>query len=113
MPETANPAEPKGLQIPRFARDDNNWDFVSNLRRNKLRFYKAAASCLLFALFASPLFARSWRVADFNDTISVHEDGSAAVQERITLAFVGEWHGIHRFIPVEYPGARGTNYTLF
>jgi hypothetical protein len=29
------------------------------------------------------------------------------------LAFEGEWHGIHRFIPVEYPGPRGTNYTLF
>ena len=26
---------------------------------------------------------------------------------------MGEWHGIHRTIPVEYPGAQGTNYTLF
>ncbi len=66
---------------------------------------------LLF--FASPLFARSWRVADYNDAITISLDGSAAVQERITLNFVGEWHGIHRFIPVEYPGPRGTNYTLF
>jgi len=68
-------------------------------------------SCLL--LFVSPLFARSWRIADFNDAITVSEDGSATVQERITLDFVGEWHGIHRFIPIEYPGPRGTNYTLF
>jgi uncharacterized membrane protein len=60
-----------------------------------------------------PLTARSWRVADFNDTISIGGDGSAAVHERITLDFRGEWHGIHRFIPVEYPGPRGTNYTLF
>ena len=26
---------------------------------------------------------------------------------------MGEWHGIHRTIPVEYPGPNGTNYTLF
>ena len=82
-------------------------------RRSQLRFYKAAAICFLLIIFAAPLFARSWRVTDYNDTISIHEDGSAAVHERITLAFDGEWHGIHRFIPVEYPGARGTNYTLF
>ena len=86
--------------------------FAGGLRRREVRFYRVVASCLLL-LFAPPLFARSWRVADFNDTISVHEDGSAVVHERITLAFEGEWHGIHRFIPVEYPGARGTNYTLF
>ena len=29
------------------------------------------------------------------------------------MSFTGEWHGIHRFIPIEYPGPRGTNYTLF
>jgi uncharacterized membrane protein YgcG len=81
-----------------------------SLRRSKLRLYRTAA---LLLVFVSPVFARSWRVADFNDSISVHEDGSAAVHERITLAFDGEWHGIHRVIPVEYPGARGTNYTLF
>jgi len=62
---------------------------------------------------ATPLVARSWRVTDFEDTISLGADGSAAVEERITLEFRGQWHGIHRFIPVEYPGPRGTNYTLF
>ena len=87
--------------------------FIGGLKRSKLRFYRAAASCFLLVILAVPLFARSWRVSDFSDTISVHEDGSAAVHERITLAFDGEWHGIHRFIPIEYPGARGTNYTLF
>jgi len=86
---------------------------VSNLSRRKLRLYRSAANCFLLVLLASPLFARNWRVTDYNDTISIHENGSAAVHERITLAFDGEWHGIHRFIPVEYPGARGTNYTLF
>jgi len=35
------------------------------------------------------------------------------VTERITLVFEGEWHGIHRTIPIEYPGPSGTNYELF
>jgi uncharacterized membrane protein YgcG len=78
--------------------------------RGRLRRYPAVV-CLL--LFSSPLFARSWRVTDYNDAISVAEDGSAIVHERITVTFEGEWHGIHRFIPIEYPGPRGTNYTLF
>jgi len=78
------------------------------LRRSKLRLYVA-----FFFLLTPALFAKSWRVADFSDTISISQDGSAAVHERITLVFEGEWHGIHRFIPVEYPGPRGTNYTLF
>jgi uncharacterized membrane protein YgcG len=60
-----------------------------------------------------PLAAKSWRVADFNDTISIGTDGMTTVQERITLVFVGEWHGIHRTIPIEYPGPQGMNYTLF
>jgi uncharacterized membrane protein len=83
---------------------------ATSLRRSKPRFY-STVMCLLF--FSLPLFAKSWRVADFNDTITVAQDGSAIVHERITVSFEGEWHGIHRFIPVEYPGPRGTNYTLF
>jgi hypothetical protein len=57
--------------------------------------------------------AKSWRVSDFQDNITVERDGSALVTERIALTFVGEWHGIHRTIPIEYPGANGTNYELF
>jgi hypothetical protein len=69
---------------------------------------------LLLSLTASAAAqARSWRVTDFNDTISIAPDGTALVSEKITLAFVGQWHGIHRTIPVEYPGPQGTNYTLF
>ena len=56
---------------------------------------------------------RNWRISDFKDTIAISHDGSALVSERITLVFVGEWHGIHRTIPIEYPGPHGTNYTLF
>jgi uncharacterized membrane protein YgcG len=57
--------------------------------------------------------AHNWRVADFKDTISIAPDGAALVSEKITVAFVGQWHGIHCTIPVEYPGPQGTNYTLF
>jgi uncharacterized membrane protein len=57
--------------------------------------------------------AKSWRVADFQDSITVSKDGTAVVTERISLVFVGEWHGIHRTIPIEYPGPNGTNYELF
>lgn len=74
---------------------------------------RSASVLILLLCFCTPLFGKSWRVSDFNDTISIAEDGSAVVQERITLSFSGEWHGIHRLIPVEYPGPRGTNYTLF
>jgi hypothetical protein len=75
----------------------------------------AVLSLLLLSCFATlsiPLWARSWRVADYSDTINIGVDGSTAVHERLTLVFIGEWHGIHRFIPVEYSGPRGTNYTL-
>jgi hypothetical protein len=79
-------------------------------RRSQLRFYGIAAILLVVC---APLYAKSWRVADFQDNISVAQDGSAVVTERITLHFEGEWHGIHRTIPVEYPGPDGTNYKLY
>jgi hypothetical protein len=79
-------------------------------RRSKPRLYELVA-CIL--LLAAPLAAKSWRVADFQDNIVVAGDGSAVVTERITLVFVGDWHGIHRTIPIEYPGPNGTNYELF
>ena len=79
-------------------------------RPSKLRLSEVLA-CVLLSV--SPLFAKSWRVTDFQDNIIVDRDGSAEVTERITLAFVGEWHGIHRTIPIEYPGPNGTNYELF
>jgi len=74
-----------------------------------------AALVLLAAVLslASPVFAKSWRVSNFEDSITVSHDGSALVHETVTLVFVGEWHGIHRTIPIEYPGPDGTNYQLF
>ena len=75
---------------------------------------QAIVSTLLALLVCiSAAQAKSWRVADFQDNITVEQDGSAVVTERITLNFEGEWHGIHRTIPIEYPGPNGTNYELF
>jgi uncharacterized membrane protein len=72
---------------------------------------------LLLGLLVSPISVvaqgHSWRISDFKDSISIASDGTAIVSEKITLVFAGTWHGIHRTIPVEYPGAEGTNYTLF
>jgi len=82
-------------------------------RRSKLRLYDIAITLPLLFTLAAPAAAKSWRVSDFQDTITVAPDGSALVNETITLNFVGEWHGIHRTIPIEYPGPNGTNYQLF
>src|SRR5580658_4935144 len=57
--------------------------------------------------------ARTWRITDFRDSISIAPNGTVLVSEKIALTFVGQWHGIHRTIPVQYPGAEGSNYTLF
>jgi uncharacterized membrane protein len=76
---------------------------------------RPAAALLLATIlaFAAPAAAKSWRISNFQDTITVNDDGSALVKETITLVFVGDWHGIHRTIPIEYPGPDGTNYQLF
>ena len=73
----------------------------------------AAVLAILLCILTANASAKSWRIADFQDNITVEKDGSALVRERISLVFVGEWHGIHRTIPIEYPGPDGTNYELF
>src|SRR4249920_2645492 len=83
---------------------------ASRLKTNTLR---TLLFLVCFAVLAAPLFAQSWRIADFQDIISISADGSTLVKERINLVFIGQWHGIHRTIPIEYPGPQGTNYTLF
>lgn len=78
---------------------------------------KTAKQAVFLAIFlcglAGSAAAKSWRIADFQDDIVVNPNGSAVVTERISLAFVGQWNGIHRLIPIEYPGPSGTNYELF
>jgi hypothetical protein len=68
---------------------------------------------LVFCGLTGSAAPKSWRITDFQDNIVVDRDGSAVVTERITLAFEGEWHGIHRIIPIEYPGPDSTNYELY
>ncbi len=74
---------------------------------------KILLTALPFFYLTGAATAKSWRVTDFQDNITVSNDGTAAVDERIAVKFVGEWHGIHRTIPIEYPGPNGTNYELF
>jgi uncharacterized membrane protein len=62
---------------------------------------------------STPAWARRYDIAKYNSTIHVDEDGSARVNEQITFVFSGEYHGIYRIIPVEYPGPGGSNYSLF
>jgi len=78
-----------------------------------LKIAKAILLALLVCTLTAIAAAKSWRVADFQDNIEVAKDGGAVVSEHITLVFVGEWHGIHRTIPIEYPGPNGTNYELY
>ena len=80
---------------------------------NWKNFRRTAASTLLLFFLIGAAAAKSWRISDFQDAIHVEKDGSAYVTEHISVAFVGEWHGIHRTIPIEYPGPNGTNYELF
>jgi uncharacterized membrane protein YgcG len=74
------------------------------------RFWLIALALCLFTPFAT---AKDWRITDFNDKIVIDANGSTSVQERITLEFNGQWHGIHRTIPIDYPGPNGANYKLF
>ena len=68
---------------------------------------------LLALVFSLPAGARSYHISKFNSNIHVAEDGSARIEEQITFVFSGEYHGIYRDIPVDYPGPSGSNYTLF
>ena len=68
---------------------------------------------LLCALVTAPALARSWRIADFHDSVTIAKDGSSVVTERLSIVFVGHFEGIHRYIPISYRGPEGENYELF
>jgi hypothetical protein len=74
---------------------------------------KVSLLALVLCFLPNLAAARSWHISDFQDKITVNVDGTAVVTERITFVFEGEFHGIHRTIPIEYPGPNGTNYELF
>ncbi len=83
---------------------------IHGAKRSKSHLCAILAVVVVFSAIAQ---ARSWRISDFHDDIDVEKDGSAFVTERITLVFVGQWHGIYRQIPIEYPGPDGTTYKLY
>src|SRR5215469_11431615 len=76
-------------------------------------FLRASCAAILLLVLSLPAWGRSYQIAKFNANVHVGEDGSADIEEQISLAFSGQFHGIYRNIPVEYPGPDGTNYSLF
>jgi hypothetical protein len=81
---------------------------------NPLLVFPVAAVLILLVLFARPAEAKDRRLKNFKSEIVVLPDGKVDVTENITFQFIGgPWHGINRYIPVEYSGPRGLNYTLF
>lgn len=75
-----------------------------------LRFAFVAFFVLALAL---PAFAREWRITHFASDVTVAQDGTMSVREHLMVVFNGEYHGIYRDIPIEYPGPHGSNYELF
>jgi uncharacterized membrane protein len=105
VPNIAGGPSPK-----RGAQDDRFWRFLT--------FSITGAACtllplLLLCVLPAQAQERSWRISDFSADIEVHKDGSADINERISLVFIGSFHGIHRYIPVDYVGPEGSNYSLF
>src|SRR5215472_7940072 len=78
-----------------------------------LRRFRQTILLLAIVLPALPAWARSYRISDFTGNIHVDKDGSARISEKISFAFNGEFHGVYRDIPTDYPGPKGSNYSLF
>ena len=74
---------------------------------------RITALMALMLAFSAPASARSYHIRSFESTITVEQDGSATITESIRLNFRGQFNGIYRTIPVDYPGPRGSNYALF
>jgi uncharacterized membrane protein YgcG len=84
--------------------------------RHKPFDWLASALCglALFFFLAAPLSAKERRLLKFYSQIDVLSDSSVDVTENITFQFIGgPWQGVYRYIPVEYSGPRGLNFTLF
>src|SRR5262245_51668694 len=74
---------------------------------------RLAAITLFLLAVTLPSCERSYKISRYDATIHMDDDGSARVTENISFAFTGEYHGIYRSIPVDYPGPNGSNYSLF
>ena len=112
----------KKQEIPRSAIDFSQSKWHRGGTKHNCPFganWRSGLMCLLLSIvvlcYAIPADAqqRSWRISDFSADIEVHKDGSADVNERLSLVFIGPFHGIHRYIPVDYTGPEGSNYSLF
>ena len=77
---------------------------------SKRHVYCLALLCLVLSTTAR---ARDWHITNFASSITVAQDGSSTVREHLEVSFEGEFHGIYRDIPIQYPGPHGSNYTLF
>jgi uncharacterized membrane protein len=87
---------------------------VKSSSHSRSALFSSKALVLFVLLVCSlPLWARSYRISNFNSTIHVDDDGSARIQEQITFSFSGSYQGIYRDIPVDYPGPAGSNYSIF
>jgi len=75
--------------------------------------FRPLALIFAVAVLAAPVFAREWHITRFDTQIAVARDGVSTVTERLDVEFRGTFHGIYRDIPIQYPGPRGSNYTLF
>src|SRR5271166_4981675 len=83
-------------------------------KQNRLGWGSRIVLVLAFCLtLAAPAFAREWRITHFDDELSVAQDGTMTVREHLVVYFDGQYHGIYRDIPIQYPGPHGSNYTLF
>jgi uncharacterized membrane protein len=83
---------------------------LQSLRR---RFPGIAVVLCALVVTAIPAYARSWRIADYRDAITIGQNGEAVIVERIDLVFIGQFQGIHRTVPTEYPGRFSSSYKLF
>ena len=77
------------------------------------RFLAVLTFLLSICCLSTPAFAREWHITRFVSNVTVGQDGSMDVREYLVVDFRGEYHGIYRDIPIEYPGPHGTNYELF
>ena len=60
-----------------------------------------------------PPLLKSWRIADYQDTIVVVRTAPPLVHERITWSSSASGMAFTARFPMEYPGPSGTNYTLY
>lgn len=74
-----------------------------------------AALALSFGLFVpfAPAFGQAvWSVEEFHSDVTVHEDGSLEVRERVVADFLTERHGIYRYVPYQGTNDQGESYRL-